>query len=94
MKLVYCNKCFKAFEITRRVMQDHHGQRMICDTFDIDLVMNHSCDTDANKLKPAKPVEQKPAPAQQTDELRSFPKPVMAQPPGVADLIDSMKKGD
>ena len=94
MKLVYCNKCFKSFEITRKVMQDQHGQRIICDTFDTSLVLNHQCDEAASKLKPAKPLDP-PEPVVQTDELKSFPKPAMAQPQGITDLIESMKnKGD
>jgi hypothetical protein len=99
MKVVYCNKCFKAFEITRKVMQDHHGQRNICDCFDVDLVLNHTCDPAASLLTPAKPAPMPVPKEEENTQPRSFPsnplaKPPTAEPQSVRSMIDAMKKGE
>jgi hypothetical protein len=98
MKVVYCNKCFKSFEITRKVMQDHNGQRSICDCFDVDLVLNHNCDPVASLLIPAKPAPISTPEEEENTQPRAFPhnplaKPPTAEPQSIRNMIESMKKG-
>lgn len=99
MKLIYCNKCFTSFPVTRSVMQTDKGHRVICDCFDIDQVLSHDC-SQPSMFTPAKPLETQPEnePAKSAgSNTKAFPnsnplsKPPTPTPESIKSIIDSMK---
>jgi len=97
MKLIYCNKCFTSFPVTRSVMQTDKGHRVICDCFDIDHVLSHNC-SQPSMFTPAKPLETQPEPAKSArSNTKAFPnsnplsKPPTPTPESIKSIIDSMK---